>query len=372
MQLVVEREELAGVAEVARVLLLRNEVLELRDVVAVGALCREANRRALERLAQELRVVDAGHADAADEGAELRDDPDELVVAQPRERLAHRRAADAELVGDLVLRDLPPGLELGRDDRVAHCVVDREAGTAAVRAGNPGESAGRDICILAYKLRSVNVSPTPVAGTAFADQAISRDLLAQTARGEIDAAVRIWAPVPALALSRLDELRAGAAAARDAAARHSLDTVRRVSGGHAVVVGAGSFCVGFAEPATTFEGTQARYERLTRALIDGFASVGVSSERGELEGEWCPGSWSIRSGGVKLAGLAQRAIKGAAWAEAVVDLAPDARTRELLADVYAALELPLDPATLGSVPEVAGRPVEFGELAEPLLAALSD
>jgi lipoate-protein ligase A len=98
------------------------------------------------------------------------------------------------------------------------------------------------------------------------------------------------------------------------------------------VVGRGSFCVGFAEAAPTFEGTRERYERLTAALIAALAAAGVEAERGELDGEWCPGTWSLRSHGVKLAGLAQRAIKGAAWADAVVELAPDEPSRALLAE----------------------------------------
>src|SRR4051794_20436530 len=176
------------------------------------------------------------------------------------------------------------------------------------------------LCILAYKLGSVNVNtrvlvnPTPAAGSAADDQAISRTLLDEVAASELDAALRIWTPVPGLAMSRLDELRPGAGGARAAAEAAGLDTVRRVSGGHAVVLGPGSFCVGFAEAAPTFERTQERYERLTAALIAAFAGVGVEAQRGELAGEWCPGSWSISANGVKLAGLAQRAIKGAAWA----------------------------------------------------------
>ena len=138
-----------------------------------------------------------------------------------------------------------------------------------------------------------------------------------------------------------------------------------------MVLGPGSFCAGFAERSHTFEGTDLRYERLAAALIAAFGTLGVAAERGELEGEWCPGSWSIRSGGTKLAGIAQRAIKGAAWVDAVVDLAPDAASRELLGEVYAELELPLDPGTLGSVSEIAGRNVRFDELAQPLLSALT-
>lgn len=177
--------------------------------------------------------------------------------------------------------------------------------------------------------------------------------------------------MPALALSRLDELRPGSDEARAVAAQAGLETVRRVSGGHAVVLGGGSLCVGLAEPAATFEGTQTRYERLTAALVGAFAGVGVDAEQGELAGEWCPGAWSIRSGGVKLAGLAQRAIKGGAWAEAAVQLAPDANALALLVAVYDVLDLPLDPTTVGSVSECASRDVSFGELADPLRESLA-
>jgi lipoate-protein ligase A len=219
-------------------------------------------------------------------------------------------------------------------------------------------------------LRDVNLSPIPIRGTATEDHAISRSLLDRVAGGQAERAVRIWTPVPALALSRLDELRTGAAAATAAATRAGIDTVRRVSGGHAVVLGSGSFCAGFAEPAASFEGTQGRYERLSAALIAAFADVGVEAEHGALDGEWCPGTWSIRANGVKLAGLAQRAIKGAAWVEAVVDLAPDRAARSLLIEVYAELDLPLEPSTLGSVSEVRGHAVGFDELAAALLERL--
>lgn len=129
-------------------------------------------------------------------------------------------------------------------------------------------------------------------------------------------------------------------------------------------------CVGIAEAAPTFEGTQARYERLVDALIGAFAAFGVESERGELPGEWCPGAWSIRAGGVKLAGLAQRAIKGGAWAEAVVRLAPDPDSDRVLADAYAALDINLEPATLGCLIELARRPIAFDELAQALAERL--
>jgi octanoyl-[GcvH]:protein N-octanoyltransferase len=214
------------------------------------------------------------------------------------------------------------------------------------------------------------ITPEPLAGSPDDDQGISRDLLERVARHELTGAVRIWRPTPAVVLTRLDQRRPGATEAATLAERAGVPLVVRQSGGHAVVTGAGSLAVGVAEPATTFEGTSERYQRLGDALVAALRVVGVDAEQGELEGEWCPGPWSVRAGGVKLAGLAQRARKGGAWVEAVVELEPDLAARALLEQVYAALALPLDPSTLGSVSEVAGRRVGFDELAGAVAAQL--
>ena len=216
----------------------------------------------------------------------------------------------------------------------------------------------------------VHIHPTPSAGSAAADQAYSRGLLERVARGEIDGAIRIWHPSPAVALSRLDELRPGVLRARAAAQAAGVEPVVRMSGGHAVVLGSGSICAAFAEPAHVFEGTQGRYERMVAALLSALAALGVDAEQGELPGEWCPGAWSIRTGAVKLAGLAQRVVKGAAWTDAVVSFDSDANAAALMAEVYEALDLPLDPGTIGAVSELSDRQAEFDDFAQPLLSAL--
>jgi lipoate-protein ligase A len=215
------------------------------------------------------------------------------------------------------------------------------------------------------------VTPQPLAGPPTDDHALSRSLLARVASRELDGALRIWRPVPALALSRLDMLRPGSEAAIAAARRAGVATVRRESGGHAVLLGPGSLSAGFAEPAASYEGSRERYERMTDAIVGALADLGIDAEQGELPGEWCPGTWSIRAGSVKLAGLAQRAVKGGAWVEAVIELAPDDAARELLVEIYAALELPLDPSTFGSVAEVSGADVAFDDFAAALSARLA-
>jgi hypothetical protein len=137
-----------------------------------------------------------------------------------------------------------------------------------------------------------------------------------------------------------------------------------------VVLGEGSLCVGIAESAHAFEGTQERYVRLGDALVRTLAAFGIAADQGDLDGEWCPGAWSIRSGPVKLAGLAQRALSGAAWVEAVVELAPDALARELLPKVYDALELPLDTSTFGSIAELRSPQAGFEAFASRLAVEL--
>jgi octanoyl-[GcvH]:protein N-octanoyltransferase len=55
---------------------------------------------------------------------------------------------------------------------------------------------------------------------------------------------------------------------------------------------------------------------------------------------------------VKLVGIAQRAVRGAALVTAFVQVGGGARLRSALVDVYSALELEWDPATAGALDDV--------------------
>ena len=207
------------------------------------------------------------------------------------------------------------------------------------------------------------VTPDAIEGTPGDDLAVSRALLERVASGSLDGALRIWRPVPAVSFSKVDMLSPGAGAALAVAEQAGIPFVQRMSGGHAVIAGPESLGVGVAEASQTFEATQERYERMSAAIVAALGALGVPAEPGALPGEWCPGTWSIHSGPVKLAGLSQRAIRGAAWTEAVIQLEPPADPA-LWEAVYAALQLPLDTRTLG------GAGVAFGELAAELEARL--
>jgi lipoate-protein ligase A len=70
---------------------------------------------------------------------------------------------------------------------------------------------------------------------------------------------------------------------------------------------------------------------------------------GELPGEWCPGAWSVLVGEVKVGGLAQRMIRGGAWAEAVVVVSGAGALRHALDEVQRALGVDWRPSTLAGL-----------------------
>ena len=159
VELVVEHGEALVVAVLGDLGLAAHEAGERGDVAGLGARRGKAHRGALERLADELRVLHGRGADPRDERAELGHDLDEALVAQPDQRLAHRRAADREAVGELVLGEALPGGELRGDDRVAQRAVD-------LPAGGPGGAAPQAVdahvghrCILTYKPARMSSAP---------------------------------------------------------------------------------------------------------------------------------------------------------------------------------------------------------------------
>ena len=107
---------------------------------------------------------------------------------------------------------------------------------------------------------------------------------------------------------------------------------------------------------------------LLRAVL---ARLGAPPEIGELPGEFCPGAWSLHAGGIKLAGIAQRVTRGAAWTEAFVMVAGGARSRAVLVDVYRELGMALDPGTVGALEDLVPG-LGWDEAAAAVRAELAD
>ncbi|HEX4759151.1 MAG TPA: hypothetical protein VH256_00045 [Thermoleophilaceae bacterium] len=180
------------------------------------------------------------------------------------------------------------------------------------------------------------------------DTAVSRALLERVGAGELPETLRLAQPGPMVAFAKQDAIGAGYGAAVEAARAHGFEAVLRMAGGRAAVFHEGTLELAHALPDPDprpgiherFRGTA---ELLTHAL-------GADARIGEIPGEYCPGGYSINLGGrVKVAGIGQRLIRGAAHIGAVVVASDGARIAEVLVPVYAALGLDFDPTTAGEV-----------------------
>lgn len=185
------------------------------------------------------------------------------------------------------------------------------------------------------------------------DLAVSHALLREVADGTEPAVARVFRPGPTLAFGRVDALQPGFAAAAAAARDHGYVPLVRLGGGRAAAYDRGSVVLELVVPTeAVVDGIERRFEAATAVVVDALARLGVAAAVGELPGEYCPGRFSVHAGGVKLAGLAQRSIRGASLVSAVILAERGAALRALLTDVYAALGLAWDPRTAGAAADV--------------------
>ena len=136
----------------------------------------------------------------------------------------------------------------------------------------------------------------------------------------------------------------------------------RTSGGGAVAANRGSISFSLTFPVQDLRhGLYERYAEGVALISSALRSLGVPAEAGEVEGEFCPGAYSIRSGGgrgVKHAGLAQRVKKRAARLEALVLVSDTAALIPVLERFHKALGLPFRPDSLGDVDASVSQVVE--------------
>jgi lipoate-protein ligase A len=185
------------------------------------------------------------------------------------------------------------------------------------------------------------------------DVALSHALLDDVAAGRRGDTLRVFRPGPTLAFGRLDALRPGFRDACAVARRHGFTPLVRSVGGRAAVYDERCLAVEhITAAADVTAGLQARFAALSGGLRRVLAGLGADARVGALPGEYCPGAHSINVGGrFKVAGIAQRTVRGGAMTSAVVVVSGGADVRSAVAAVYGALGIDVDPATAGSLDE---------------------
>jgi octanoyl-[GcvH]:protein N-octanoyltransferase len=213
----------------------------------------------------------------------------------------------------------------------------------------------------------------PKSGRPQLDTAISHAVLERVASGELGATLRLRVAEPVLAFGKQDANSPGFARAVAAARAAGFAPVLRLAGGRAAVFHEGTLAFAHATPdERPTRGTRERFERAGEWLVAALRRLGADARVGEVPGEYCPGAFSVNAGGrIKLAGVGQRLIAGAAHLGGVVVVTNTAAVRDVLIPVYEALGLDWDPATAGSVEdEVPG--VTVGQATEAIVAELAE
>ncbi len=222
-------------------------------------------------------------------------------------------------------------------------------------------------------MREIRLIETAFPGRPGFDTAVSRALLLRVARGEVPECLRLYATDDVLAFSVFDRTRPGYPRAVEAARAAGFAPVLRLAGGRAAVFHRRTLAFAWSRPVDDLRvGVTERFCEMADLLVTALRRLGVDAREGEVPGEYCPGSHSVNARGrVKLAGVGQRVVRGAAHVGGVVVVADAGRVAEPLIPVYASLGYDFDPATTGSVADEVGD-VGTGTVATAIRGAFAD
>jgi lipoate-protein ligase A len=205
------------------------------------------------------------------------------------------------------------------------------------------------------------------------DVAVSHAALDAVARGEIGPVLRLHIPGAIVAFGRADRAHPGYPQAVRAAVANGFGAVERLAGGRAAVFHEHTIAFALATPESDPRaGIEARFSAIAGVMVEAFDSLGIDARIGEVPGEYCPGRWSVNVGGkVKVMGVGQRLVRGAAHIGGVVVVDDGERIRDVLIPIYRALEIDWDPRTTGALADRAPG-LDNAKVIQAIVKAMSD
>jgi octanoyl-[GcvH]:protein N-octanoyltransferase len=182
---------------------------------------------------------------------------------------------------------------------------------------------------------------------------LQQAVLEEVAAGERGPVALMWTSSRYVGATRQETRLEGFEGATKAASDLGFPVLVRNSGGGAVAANWGSLSFSLTFPVEDLRhGLYERYAEGLDLIASALRRVGVDAERGEVAGEFCPGAYTVRSGGpagVKHAGLAQRVTRRAARLEALVLVSETEEIRTVLERFYGLLGLAFRPESVGDL-----------------------
>lgn len=182
---------------------------------------------------------------------------------------------------------------------------------------------------------------------------LQQAVLEEVAAGERGPSALMWTSTPYIGATRRETRLPEFGRAVKAAEEEGFPVLVRNSGGGAVAANEASISFSLTYPVGELsQGLYERYAEGVDLVASALRRVGVEAEGGEVEGEFCPGAYSVRSGGergIKHAGLAQRVRRRAARLEALILVSDTQGLIRVLERFYEALGLPFRAESLGDI-----------------------
>ena len=191
---------------------------------------------------------------------------------------------------------------------------------------------------------------------------LQQAVLEEVAARERGPAALMWTSSRYVGATRLEIRLPSFAAATEAASGLGFPVLVRNSGGGAVAANRGSLSFSLTFPVDDLRhGLYERYSEGLDLIASALRRFGVEAEGGEVDGEFCPGAYSVRSGGpwgVKHAGLAQRVTRRSARLEALILVSETDEIRAVLERVYGLLGLRFRPESVADLPADLSRMIQ--------------
>lgn len=191
---------------------------------------------------------------------------------------------------------------------------------------------------------------------------LQQAILEEVAGGTRGPTALMWSSNRYVGATRLETRLPGFGEAVRLAERAGFPVLVRNSGGGAVAANRGSLSFSITYPVDDLRhGLYERYAEGVDLVAAALRRVGVAAESGEVEGEFCPGAYSVRSGGpsgIKHAGLAQRVTRRAARLEALILVQQTTEVAYVLESFYDTLELPFRAASVADITASIPRIIE--------------
>ena len=187
-------------------------------------------------------------------------------------------------------------------------------------------------------------------------------ILDEVAAGTRGPTTLMWTSSPYVAATRPETRLPGFAAASELAQGLGFPVLVRNSGGGAVAANEGALSFSITTPVEDLRhGLYERYSEGVGLISTALRRLNVPAEGGVVAGEFCPGDYSVRSGGpngVKHAGLAQRVTRRAARLEALILVQNTLPLRRVLTGFLGALNLPFRAESVADLPATVEQMVE--------------